>query len=351
MEHEKQKKLLYRLSSLLLLGLFIFLIFVKFIPLITPFMIALLFAFLINPLVDFFETRLKVNRKLSSAIVLLILFFLLVLILIISVTELYSLGEDLVSNLMLTANFEGLSYLSEKLYFLFGLDLDLVEGVKNLIMPLVQGMLSVIKNIAVNVPQAFISTIVFVLATYFLVADKERIMTFLYRILKEKNARWVLEIRNISKRSISKYVKAQLTMMVITFCELTIGFTVMELIGIVDLKYIFLLALGIAVIDALPVFGTGAVLIPWALYGVLMGQFDLAAALLILYVVCLTVRQFVEPKVVGESLGLHPLVTLLSMFLGLKLIGIGGMILFPILALLLIQLNRAGAFDRLKEFF
>ena len=139
--------------------------------------------------------------------------------------------------------------------------------------------------------------------------------------------------------------------MSITFSELLIGFTVMKLFGLFDLKYTFLIALLTAILDALPVFGTGAVLIPWSIYNIIVARFDLAIAiaLLALYIICVVVRQFTEPKVVGDSLGLHPLVTLLSMYIGLKLIGIGGMILLPIISLFVIQLYKAGAFNKIKE--
>jgi len=346
---EKHKKIIILLAYLVLTLLGAYFVFVKAIPIVTPFIIALVFAFLINPIVDFFNEKMKINRKISSLIVILLIFAIIISILAVAITEIYSLAESLIAELLSTANLEGLTIISKEINKIFGVEIDLTSTVKNLVLPLAQGLLSVIKSIASNIPQAFIASVVFILSTYIIIVDKEAIMNFISKIIGEQNINWISEIRIISKKSITQYVKAQLILMSVTFSELLVGFTIMELIGIFDLKYIFLIAFLIAILDALPVFGTGTVLIPWCLYNVVIARFDGAIALLIMYIICLVVRQFIEPKVVGETLGLHPLVTLLSMYVGLQLLGLGGMILLPIITLFVIQLYKAGAFDRIKK--
>lgn len=346
---EKHKKIIILLSYLVLTLTGAYFVFVKAIPIVTPFIIALIFAFLINPIVDFFNEKLKINRKVSSLMVILLIFAILISLLAIAITEIYSLSESLIAELLSTASLEGLNIISKEINRVFGIDIDLTNTVKNLVLPLAQGLLSVIKSIASNIPQAFIASVVFILSTYIIIVDKQVIISFMEKIIGKQNVNWISEIRRISKKSITQYVKAQLILMSVTFSELLVGFTIMELIGIFDLQYIFLIAFLVALLDALPIFGTGTVLIPWCLYNVIIARFDGAIALLIMYIICLVVRQFIEPKVVGESLGLHPLVTLLSMYIGLQLLGLGGMILLPIITLFVIQLYKAGAFDKIKK--
>lgn len=347
--YDKHKKIIILLAYTVLALIGSYLVIVKAIPVIAPFVVALIFAFLISPVVDFFNNKLKINRKISSIIVILLIFAMLISLISVTISELYSLAESLIAELLSSANLEGLTIVSSEINKVFGLEIDLALSFKNLLLPIAQGLISVIKSVASNIPQAFVASVVFILSTYFLTVDKESLVNFFASLVGKKNVIWISEIKKISKKSISSYVKAQLILMSITFSELLIGFTVMKLFGLFDLKYTFLIALLTAILDALPVFGTGAVLIPWSIYNIIVARFDLAIALLALYIICVVVRQFTEPKVVGDSLGLHPLVTLLSMYIGLKLIGIGGMILLPIISLFVIQLYKAGAFNKIKE--
>lgn len=349
LDYDKHKKIMIFIAYTVLVLIGSYILFVKAIPMLAPFIVALIFAFLINPIVDFFNERLKVNRKLSSIIVILLIFAILISIIAVAISEIYSFLESVVSELLVTTNLEGLTIISNEINRIFGIDIDLANSVKNLVVPALQGTLSVIKSVVSNVPQAFIASVIFILSAFIISVDKKNILAFITKLIGEKNVNWINEIRRISKNSISKYVKAQLILMSVTFSELLIGFTILELIGITDFKFTFLVAFLIALLDALPIFGTGTVLIPWCLYNVLLSRFDLAVALLIIYIVCLIVRQFVEPKVVGESLGLHPLVTLLAMYIGYRLLGLAGMILLPIITLFIIQLYNAGAFNRIKE--
>jgi len=131
-------------------------------------------------------------------------------------------------------------------------------------------------------------------------------------------------------------------MYVIVFTELLIGFSLMRL------KYVVVLAVIIAFIDILPVFGVGTVLLPWGLTCLVMQDYRLGISILAMYAICFTVRQLVEPKILSSQIGLHPLLTLLSMYAGLQVFGILGMILFPLSLIILINMYKSGLFDGLK---
>lgn len=327
-------------------GLFCaYILFSKLISFLMPFFLALLFSFLINPIADAVEKRLRLPRNLASIAVILFIGGILASLVIIVGSELYELAENLVVGFMDGKNYDGLIYISDKINEIFGARIDLAESFKNLITPAVSGAINILKPIATGAPRVFVAVIMFILATHFLVSDKARINEFFNKITKNKLSGFTDGFKNVSKKSVAKYIKAQFTIMLVTLTELIIGFFIIEWLGILNLEYTFVIVFCIAVLDALPIFGTGAVLIPWSIYGIIVGNFPLAIAMLVIYLVCLVVRQMIEPKIVGESLGIHPLITLLSMYVGLKTIGVGGLIIFPILTVLVIQLFKMGAFD------
>ncbi|NLN41945.1 MAG: AI-2E family transporter [Clostridiales bacterium] len=132
------------------------------------------------------------------------------------------------------------------------------------------------------------------------------------------------------------FIKAQIFLMAITFLELLIGY---QILGV---EYAFFFALLTAIIDILPVLGTGTVLIPTAIVHFIMGNIPRALGFLCLYFIIFVIRQILEPRVVGQSLGLHPLVTLMSMYIGLRLIGVPGMFLGPIIVILVKAFYKAG---------
>ena len=124
--------------------------------------------------------------------------------------------------------------------------------------------------------------------------------------------------------------------MLITFAMLLVGFL------IIDVEYYFLLSVILALIDFLPVLGVGLALIPWGLFLLATGDLYRGMGLLILYAVIMITRQITEPRIIGDSLGIHPLVTLFAMYLGFTLFDIVGMILGPVAALIVKSLLTAN---------
>ena len=131
--------------------------------------------------------------------------------------------------------------------------------------------------------------------------------------------------------------------MVVVYVLLAAGFLILRI------HFAFLLALLIAFLDFLPFFGTGTALIPWAVYKFLMGDYKMVVGLLVLYGVTQLVRQLIQPKLVGDSMGLNPLVTLVLLYAGYKLGGVLAMILAVPVGLIAINLYKAGAFDYIMD--
>jgi len=147
--------------------------------------------------------------------------------------------------------------------------------------------------------------------------------------------------------ALGAYIRAQLILICITFFELSIGFLV---IGGKVADYALLLALIISIIDAIPILGTGVVLIPWGVLSLLSGDIRLGIMLIILYLICLLVRQLTEPRLVAHRIGIHPLPILMVMYIGLRFFGLFGMILGPVLALVVKQLHTDGLFKKIGDY-
>lgn len=187
-----------------------------------------------------------------------------------------------------------------------------------------------------KLPMLLVSFVIWIIASIFLTIDYHSVKSFIYRQIPERYAETARIIKNLCTNTIFKLIQAYLLMMIITFAELSICFSVLKI------PYALLIAAAIAVVDILPVLGTGTVLIPWALLNLLMGNPKMFIGLGITYIIVTVIRNIIEPRIVSQQIGLNPLVTLFFMFLGLKAIGIVGMLLFPVIVMIIIQLHDSG---------
>lgn len=188
-----------------------------------------------------------------------------------------------------------------------------------------------ISRVVTALPRLVLTTVTTVIATYMSSAALPELRCWLRRRLP---APWLEKLRTARTRvhgALGGWVKAQLKLMGIIFVLLTLG---LWLLGV---DFALLFGGLISILDALPVLGTGTVLIPWALISFLQGRSSLGFGLLTLYGVSALARAALEPRLVGRSLGLHPLLTLVAFYVGFRLFGIPGMILLPLLAILVKQ--------------
>jgi sporulation integral membrane protein YtvI len=304
-----------------------------------PFIISYILAMILDPLIRFLVQKVGINRKFSALIAL--LFFILtvgvilVMIIIKLISEAKSVSSllpgyatDIYNNIfnIISSNEELANWLPEDIFtFTQNFISDFLRSLTSVANSLFRTILST----AISIPEVLIFTIVTIISTYFISKDKEKIYSFFQQQLPES---WVNKIVGIKRDMFSAmfgYIRAQLIIMLVTFTELLIG------LSIIGINYVLLLALLISIIDALPILGTGGVLVPWAIYHFLVGNYRLGISLLILYIVIFIVRQLIEPKVLADQIGVYPLLTLLSMYVGMRLIGFGGLILGPITFLLL----------------
>lgn len=202
----------------------------------------------------------------------------------------------------------------------------------------ISGVYSVVKNI----PSILISVVIGIIAWILFTKDYKKVVKFIKLQLPDKHKNLLSETKKIFSSTILKMCRAYGLIMFITFCENFLGLTILNLIGVMKNSYVFVIAICIAVFDILPVAGSGGILIPWSLIALVSGNVGQCVGLLILYAVITVIRQYIEPKIVGDSLGVNPLVTLAGLYFGLKLFGFMGMFIVPICVMTLKAFNDAG---------
>lgn len=213
-----------------------------------------------------------------------------------------------------------------------------MQAIKNGVASGISGAVNVVKN----VPSVLIAIVIGIIALIFFTKDYNYIVRFIQKQFPESKKNLLVEIKQVFSKTVLKMIRAYGLIMLITFFELFVGFSILTLLGIMDNHYYAVIAVGIAVFDILPVAGSGGILIPWAVVSLIMGNYQQAIGLMVVYIVISVIRQYIEPKIVGDSLGVHPIVTLMGLYFGLKLFGFLGMFIVPICVMTLKAFNDAG---------
>lgn len=196
-----------------------------------------------------------------------------------------------------------------------------------------------------SVPSMLISILISIISSFFFTLDYQPIVNKVLSMLPKHWAELVFDVKSSFKNTIGKYLIAYGKLITLTFIELSIGFFIVGIDNAIPL------AAMIAVIDILPVLGTGTVMIPWFIIEFIRGNISLGIALFIIYIIITVIRNILEPKLVGDQIGLHPLVTLVCIFVGLRLAGFAGMFGLPIAVTIIKSLHDQGKilfFKRLK---
>lgn len=200
------------------------------------------------------------------------------------------------------------------------------------------GLLSTAKQIPVFLTALLIS----VIACFFLTCDYDNFTKMIKSSVSEQHEASLVRTKRLFGDILGKMVKSYATIILITFCEVAIGLNVLKLIGVYDGGYIIAVSIVTALVDIFPVLGTGTVMIPWAIISFFSGNYGLGIGLLVLYALITVIRQILEPKLVSMNVGMHPVITLMGMYLGVQLFGVIGIFTLPITFFLLKALNDEG---------
>ena len=352
---ENLKLIVNILISLVILLLCIFLV-PKLVLFFMPFVIGWLISCIANPLVVFLERKLKIRRKAGTVVV--------IVCVIAAVIGLgYGLGVVLWRQIsgfvqeipsMWEAVRQDFDAFGEWIdHYIGGKSPKLADTLNNLgnvISEMLtnlpksldfrtfEGMGSMVGNIA----SVLVSIIMCMLSAYFFIADREWLGSFLNKLLPETVIRKYDVFASSLKQAVGGYFKAQFRIEIWMYVLLLIGLTVLKV------RYGLLIALLIAFLDFLPFFGTGIVLIPWAIVNVVGGSYLRALGFLIIWGSGQLFRQLIQPKIMGDSIGMEPIPTLFLLFIGYRLAGVGGMLVAVPIGIIVVNMNDAGFFDTPK---
>lgn len=318
-----------------------------------PFVIGWILSVIAGPLVTFLEKKLKIMKRLGSAITIILVLALCIGLIYLIISQIWEEISVLIRNFpsMYHDLERGLSQIGTQGNALFErfpeqiqnswatLMNNLDDTASSLIGRIGEPTIEVAGNVAKRIPSVLIGTIVAFVSAYFFIADKENLGEWVKKVVPKSITSRLLLVGENLKYAMGGYFKAQSKIMGVVFAILLVGFTLMQI------RFSILLAIAIAFLDFLPFFGTGTALIPWAIYKFLVGDYKMVAALVILYGVTQLVRQLIQPKLVGDSMGLNPLYTLFLLYLGYRVGSVLGMIFAVPIGLILLNLYQAGAFD------
>ena len=235
-----------------------------------------------------------------------------------------------------------MDFVSEKLATLVNPPEVRVEESAGIDLSVLSTPLMGIWNTAKQIPTTLVSIVVAIVACCFMTADFASVKRLILGFFQPETRTKIVRAKRLLFPSLAKMAKAYGIIITITFCELSLGLFLLKLMGIYDSGYIFVIAILTAIIDIVPVLGTGTVLIPWAVISLLNGNYSLAIGLIIIYGCITVIRQIIEPKLVAAQLGIPAFLTIVSMFIGSQIFGVIGIFILPITIVMLKLLNDEG---------
>lgn len=328
------------------------------IPRLLPFFIALVIALLFKPVIRFLHEKCRIKRNIAG-LVLSILFYVIVgMIVTVIAVRVFVTSRDFVLNLpalysdriepWLFNVFDRLESFVARLNPSAAAAYDVVAArvateLETVITALSKRLLTVVTNTIVGTPGFLLNALIAVIATVFLAIDWTVISEFVMRQCSEKTKLLLADIGKHLGSTLWKYTKSYAIILLMTFFELAVG------LSIIGIENALTIALVIALFDILPVVGSGMVLLPWTIVTLLSAEYTKALGLGIVYVVVIIVRNVMEPRIVGNKVGLHPIVALMGMVVGTYVFGPIGLLGLPITLALLQSLNEQGVIQLYKR--
>lgn len=196
---------------------------------------------------------------------------------------------------------------------------------------------------AVSIPGALIQIIITVVSSFYIATDYQTVMDFMKRLIPGKQRDSVVQVVGYARSAVVAYIKSYSILFCMTFVQLWIG------LKILDIPYALALAFGIAVFDLMPILGVGGVLLPWGGIALILGYMKTGIGILVLYLIIAAIRNIAEPRIVGKEIGLHPLATLVAMVVGLRLAGLVGMMVLPVILVAVVKLREGSASESKTE--
>ncbi|MDO4788122.1 MAG: sporulation integral membrane protein YtvI [Johnsonella sp.] len=355
---ERTKRLLVIMLNILIpiIGMISF---IKLAPLVihffSPFIVAWLIACVANPVVRFLEKRVRLGRKHGSALIIVFVLFIIFLLLYLLISWFWmllgriievlpGLYESILEEIELRKSdfntlLEMLSPRRREIFreYIGGMNQNIKTSIGKIAMPTALLAGDIVKAIS----SGFVYLIITILAAYFFTVEMNKIRSFIRKHTPKSLEKYRELVKKDLLHLIRGYFAAQLKILFVVACILSVGLLILRV------RFALPLALLISLLDFLPIFGTGTVMIPWALLKLVSGEYMYAGGLLILYIATQAIRQLIQPKLVGDSMGMPALYTLLCLFVGFRLAGIGGMVVAIPLGMAVMKLYEYGFFENI----
>lgn len=322
-----------------------------------PFVIGWVISVIGSPIAKWLEKRLKIRKKLGSALIIILVLAAIVGALYLGIGKLIEEIGNFIKSFpeMYQELEEGIQKIGDTLTGILRL---LPEGVRQagnalivnfdeymgeFINRISEPTMSVAGGVVKQIPSILVGFVMAVMSAYFFIADREEVLAWFDKVAPEAIKDRMKLVNHNFRYAVGGYIKAQLKIMVVVAVILFIG------LNVIGVKYTSLLAILISFVDMIPFLGTGTIMIPWFLYKFLVGNYQIAAGLLVLYVITQVIRQLIQPKLVGDSMGLNPLLTLFLLYWGYKLGSVIGLLVSVPIGMIVINMYKAGAFDYLLD--
>ena len=330
---------------------------IKLIGYFMPFVIGWLISVIAHPLVRWLEKRLKIKKKFGSALVIVLVLGGIVLAAYFGITKLVQEIANFSDNFpqMYSELEQGIHDIGEKLHGMIEILPDAIrkggnavlanidEWIGKLIQKISTPTVAAAGNVAKKIPSLLIGIIVAIMSAYFFIAQRDEVIAWCNKAAPVSVRKRMKLVNQNLHTAVGGYFKAQFKIMIVVAVILFAG------LSILHVKYAILLAIFISFIDMLPVFGTGTIMIPWFIYKLLIGDYKYAVGLVVLYATTQIVRQVIQPKLVGDSMGLNPIVTLFFLYIGYKVGSVLGLLVAVPIGMILLNMYQAGAFDYILD--
>ena len=326
---------------------------VKAIVFFMPFVIGWCISAIAAPVVNWLEKHFKIVKKLGSALIVVLVIGLIVLLIYLAVSRLVTEVGDLLKNIpdLYEQLASGLSQIGQSMSGLFArlpeevrsgfqtMMSNLNEYMGDLISKIGEPTVTAAGNLAMRLPFFLVSVLVSVISAYFFTVERDEVLSWAKKVMPQAVVKRMTLVMDNLRYAVGGYFKAQFKIMGVVFLILMVG------LALLRINYFALIAFLIAFLDFLPFFGTGTAMIPWALYKFLVGDYKTAILLFVIYAVTQLVRQILQPKLVADSMGMNPLVTLLLLYVGYRVSSVLGLLLSVPIGMVVINMHQAGAFD------
>ena len=309
-----------------------------------PFIVAFIIALIIEPAIRYLMKKTNLTRKMSSIIIFLLAFSLIIGSITWGIVTLISESTNLLQTLNIYID-KAYTQIQNSIGKMNITKISISSNVSNLVQDtsseilfkvsgwLTEFLTKLITAIT-SIPTIAIYTVITILSLYFICTDRIYILDFMEYHMPSK---WVqkiaIHIKEITK-NLGGYLKAEATLILVSFIISVVGLYILKFVGM-NVTYPLLIALAIAFVDALPILGSGTVMVPWAIMSALNGDIRLGIAITALWIIMSIARQFLTPKIVSGKIGIHPIFTLIAMYTGFKVIGVMGMLVGPIVLIII----------------